>query len=161
MLIVDSKLIIMEDQPYKVIDWKIVNIDHKKVSKLYIEKLGLEILLTHIKPFSQLTEFFWHNIFVILPVANYIHLFFKLPPNNNVPAIANITITNIKIYSESITKENERNNVRTIIFKDLILVIVFNGLKTLIALREFTEKFKFIIYGSMLVITIIKSKIFQ
>jgi hypothetical protein len=51
--------------------------------------------------------------------------------------------------------------VLTIIFNDLTLVIVFNGLKTLIALKDLTEKFILITKGSKDVITITKSKTFH
>lgn len=67
------------------------------------------------------------------------HLFFINPENNCVPAIENTIITKIKIYRESITNEKEWKRVLTIIFNALTFVIVFKGLKTLIALSEDTE----------------------
>ena len=44
----------IEDQPYKVIDLKTLSADHRRVSKLFTEKLGLPIPFTHSFPESQL-----------------------------------------------------------------------------------------------------------
>ena len=59
------------------------------------------------------------------------------------------------------TKLKEKNRVRTIILKDFTLVIVFKGLKTLIALKLLTEKLIVMTKGRREVDTIIKSKTFQ
>lgn len=143
-----------------VMDWKTVSIDHRKVSKLFIDRLGLAIPFTHTTPYLH-TLPVMHNSPVNSPVSKLIQLFFSTPLNNSIPAIENIAITNNNIYIESITILNETNSVWMIRLSALIRVIVFNGRRTLIARRALTEKPMLRTSGRSDVTTITKSSIFH
>lgn len=73
--------IIISDHPYNVNVRNTDNIDQKNVSKLFIEKLGLDIPLAHTRPFAHKLSAV-HKISVKLPVYKSIHRFCNRPENN-------------------------------------------------------------------------------